>query len=91
MFQVGDKVCIPKTKSIGKSLSTSPVVTYAKVAGLDYLCITGYAYGGEGYVLDTLNNFECGVTSGDYFLEQDLVLYNLEDYYIGGVKDVQNR
>ena len=99
MFKVGDKVCIPETKSV--ECFVGGFITYGSVKELfeiftlpllksileerdqEFLYIVGIK--DHGYILDIKSDIS-GV--GWYFLEQDLTPYNPEEDYIGGVVDV---
>ena len=87
MFQVGDKVCIPKTKSTGVPIEDCDVIARAKVNKRDYLYIVSLK-GGTRYVINVPEAFEQGVVSGNHYLKQDLELFIPENYYIGGIEDV---
>ena len=86
MFQVGDKVCIPKTKSTGVPLRVSKLIQRATQSNLAYLHITDMHE--SGYILSS-KHLLIGIQG--CFSGQDLVLYNPEDHYIGGVVDVSGR
>ena len=85
MFKIGDKVCIPKTKSVGVSLSRCGVIERAKCLGVTFFCIASVS--GQRYAIDTFNAVRSGSLGGIYFLAKDLELYNPEEDYIGGVVD----
>ena len=84
-FKVGDKVYIPKTKSIGGSYDESNVIAFAKREKIEYLYVVRVT--SNRYVIH-YDDPRDGKASGDYFLEQDLELYRPEDYYVGGVVSV---
>ena len=88
MFEVGDKVRIPKTKSIGVFITDCLVVRSTKALDLDHLYIIGIKDDGLTFVLNTAATLDVDYVSGGYYLKEDLVLYNPEDHYIGGVVDV---
>ena len=85
MFKVGDKVCVPKTKSIESSYEESSLIAFTRWTNPEYLFVVRVTP--DRYVIHH-ENPSSGRTTGDHFLEQDLELYNPEDFYIGGVTDV---
>jgi hypothetical protein len=72
LLSVGDKVKIPKTKSVGESIESSGSIICAKSVGQDYLYYTGE----EDGVLILRNVFEEG--EGDFFALADIELYTEE-------------
>ena len=87
MFRIGDKVCIPKTKSVGVPITKCEISRQAEADKLDYLCIVSMR-GASRYVVNTLDAFKRRVAYGNHYLKQDLELYIPEEHYIGGIKDV---
>ena len=79
MFKVGDRVKIPKTKSIGAPFRRSSTIRRAKQVGIEYLTISFIVRESQQDVY---------VIGDWHFLEQDLELYDPTEYYIGGIMDV---
>lgn len=71
MIKIGDKVKIPKTKSVWGNLESSVCVRDAKKNGQDFMYVRSIKNDGRIAVADSK---ERGV-GGDYFLESDLELY----------------
>lgn len=69
-FKVGDKVKLPKTKSIGEYYSASTVINNAKYRKQDFLYIKKIL--GDEYTLNVKMDV---YTNGDYFALSDLELY----------------
>lgn len=76
-FQLGDKVSLPKTKSIGGSLDISSIIRRAKEKNQDFLYVVGIDDAGNGvYTLSDSMNDE---NDGDWFSFDDVTDYlNLE-------------
>lgn len=76
-FQIGDKVKLPKQKSTGANLEDSAVVKEAIENNQDFLYITGYEekddYCEDDHYL--VSNDKEDLSNGDYFMEEDLELY----------------
>lgn len=69
-FKVGDKVKIPKTKSKFCDITSSGIVNRVLKTSQDHLYIKRIDYDGTYVLVSNLNH-----PGGDYFLEQDLELY----------------
>jgi hypothetical protein len=69
VLSVGDKIKIPKTKSVGKGISSSNAVRKAIKLNQDYLYFTGMEY--SKLMLNSV--YELG--HGDYFALSDIELY----------------
>jgi hypothetical protein len=73
-FKIGDKVKIPKTKSIGDSIDHSSIIFHVKKRQINYLIIKDIV--GETYILNVNDDSE----GGDWFRKEDLELYFDNDF-----------
>ncbi len=74
LLSVGDKVKIPKTKSVGDSIEDSNVIKDAIRNGIDYLYYTGATIDGR-----LMLNDKDKLLTGDYFRLEDVELYEKEN------------
>ena len=86
MFKIGDRVRIPKTKSVGVPLLHGKLIRRVNLMGLTYLYIVNIR--GAVYILNSHDQFINGNCEGSHFLEQDMELYDPTEDYIGGIEDV---
>jgi len=69
-FKIGDKIRIPKTKSIGDDIKNSIAIKMAKEKKQNFLYFNGIS--GERFLLHCF--FE--LNNGDFFSESDLEIYS---------------
>lgn len=69
-LSAGDRVKIPKTKSVGDPIEDSNVIKDAIRNGIDYLYYTGATVAGI-----LMLNDKVGLEMGDYFKLEDIELY----------------
>lgn len=68
----GDKVCVPRTKSVYGSHANSSVIKEARCRGQNFLYFVGYRR--EGSVM-CLNYFNSAIDGGDYFSTDEVFAF----------------